>query len=162
MTPYDRAARALCVLRADIDAGAPNDHRSTALGALLELWAAGAADLWVRIAVAELWSGRLNPGELRALVDDCLHRATAALAAEQVPRPRTTMLPPPSIDGLDEQRECDAARASLPAVDPDATEPYADGDPAYSTVPASAAWFEVEEGRAMCSGRAMRMGGLRL
>jgi hypothetical protein len=151
---YDRAARALCVLRADIDACAAGDHRTAALGALLELWAAGAADLWVRVAVAELWRGRLNPGELRACVDDCLQRATAALVAAAAPRVRTTMLPPESGD--DERQEREAARASLPAVDADAAEAYASVEAAFSTVPASAAWFDAEEQRAM------RGGGLRL
>jgi hypothetical protein len=142
MNHYDRAARALLVLRADIDNGSAGDHRVAALGALLELWAAGASDLWLRVAVAELWSGRHNPGELRALVDDCLQRASQALVAEAMPRRSTTILPPPSGD--EEREERAAARASLESIEVDSLGWGAVGA-VYSTMPASVRWVEVED-----------------
>lgn len=148
MNAYDRAARALCVLRADIDACAAGDHRSAALGALLELWAAGAADLWVRVAVAELWRSRLTRGELRACVDDCLQRATAAFVAEVQPRTRTTILPPASGD--EEREERAAARATLESIEVRGEDWGAVA--ACSTMPASAEWFEAERRLAMGGG----------
>jgi hypothetical protein len=155
MNHYDRAARALLVLRADMDRGTCGDHRSAALGALLELWASGAADTWIRVAVAELCSEPQTRSRLRVTIDECLQRATEAFVADATPTRRsTTLLPPPSGDEEREERE--AARASLSSVDL-AVNVLGREEvvPAYSTVPASVAWFESEELR-------VSSGGLRL
>jgi hypothetical protein len=150
MNAYDRAARALLGLRADIDNGSAGDHRAAALGAVLELWAGGAADAWVRAAVEQLCRP-LQSGEFRTIVDDCLQRATQAFVADATSTRRsTTLLPPPSGD--EEREERAAARASLESIELRCDARDWGAPPAYSTVPASAEWFDVEERRAMGGG----------
>jgi hypothetical protein len=148
MNHYDRAARALLVLRADLDNGAATDARSAALGAMLELWAAGAADAWVRVAVEQLCAGWQSRVELRVLVDECLQRATQAFVADATPTRRSsTLLPPPSGDGDELASEREAARRSLSSVELGVNVlGWEEVVPAYSTTPARADWFEVESG----------------
>jgi hypothetical protein len=147
MNANDRAAQALLVLRADIDAGAPGDHRTAALGALLELWAASEPEDWLRVAVAELWRWRGDSAALRVLVDDCLRSVSLALVAEAAPR-RTTILPPASGD--EEREERAAARATLESIEVRGEDWGAVA--ACSTMPASAEWFEAERRLAMGGG----------
>lgn len=149
MNAYDRAAGALLAVRTAVDDGITGDHRAAALGAVLELWASGSGELWVRVAAAELMRERLTQGELRACVDDCMRRAAALSAASSAPR-RTTMLPPPS--GNEEREERRAARDTLESYPVGGDEAFAAAG--YSTLPASAEWYEADR-------RASR-GGLRL
>lgn len=137
MNAYDRAARALLGVRTDIDKGRTGDHRTAALGALLELWASGASELWVRVAVAELWRGRMNTGELRAHVDDCMQRAHAMFIEDAAPRRTTTILPPASGNEIVEEKK--AARDTLESYNLDNAVPAESAR--YSTVPAGADWW---------------------
>ncbi|WP_438029125.1 hypothetical protein [Sorangium sp. So ce233] len=141
MNALDRASGALVTLRGKLDSQAPGDHRAHALDVLMDLWAAGLDDEWLRGAVAELWSGRMGRVELRACVDRCLGRVSVALVAEAAPR-RTTILPPPSGVGDELGLEREAARRSLSSVDLAVTPlGWEEVVPKHSTVPASADWW---------------------
>ena len=141
MNALDRASGALVTLRGKLDSRAPGEHRAHALDVLMDLWAAGIDDDWLRSAVAELWRGRMGVAELRACVDRCLQRVSVALVAESAPR-RATLLPPPSGDGDEMRLEREAARRSLSSVDLGVNVlGWEEVVPAYSTVPASADWW---------------------